>query len=181
MKLEEIKRAVDAGVTIHWKNEGYRVICDDHGQYLVCHDSGSCVGLVDVHGDLVCSEGDYFPGDWDVESLLQSYLTCALWSSSDDSDDSLFDTYGIGDIAEEAINSARSDVKSFLSKACVLLLDSGLSEDSIGHDFWLTRCGHGAGFWARGLGDVGDALTAICEEFGNLDPYVGDDGFIYIS
>ena len=29
----------------------------------------------------------------------------------------------------------------------------------IGHDFWLTSQGHGAGFWDRGLDEIGDTLT----------------------
>ncbi|WP_156096594.1 hypothetical protein [Amycolatopsis jejuensis] len=28
----------------------------------------------------------------------------------------------------------------------------------LGHDFALSRAGHGTGFWDRGLGDVGDRL-----------------------
>lgn len=46
----------------------------------------------------------------------------------------------------------------------------------IGHDFALTRAGHGAGFWDRGAGEIGDVLTDIAEMFrgeglhGELDP-----------
>lgn len=32
-----------------------------------------------------------------------------------------------------------------------------------GHDFYLTREGHGAGFWDRGLGELGDYLTKLSE------------------
>jgi hypothetical protein len=35
MTLQEIKAAVDAGHTVHWANEGYRVIKDSLGQYLI--------------------------------------------------------------------------------------------------------------------------------------------------
>lgn len=35
-----------------------------------------------------------------------------------------------------------------------------------GHDFALTRNGHGAGFWDRGLGRIGDMLTKECEPYG---------------
>ena len=48
-----------------------------------------------------------------------------------------------------------------------------------GHDFWLTRNGHGAGFWDRGLGEVGDRLSNACKAFGSYDLYIGDDGKIY--
>lgn len=35
-----------------------------------------------------------------------------------------------------------------------------------GHDFYLTREGHGAGFWDRGLGMVGTALTKVAKDAG---------------
>ncbi|ATS93168.1 hypothetical protein SEA_PATIO_87 [Gordonia phage Patio] len=38
-----------------------------------------------------------------------------------------------------------------------------------GHDYLLTRDGHGAGFWDRGLGDLGDYLTAIAKTMGEHD------------
>ncbi|QNP78372.1 hypothetical protein [Agrobacterium tumefaciens] len=49
-----------------------------------------------------------------------------------------------------------------------------------GHDFWLTRCGHGAGFWDGDWPEpAASVLTTASEEFGNVDLYVGDDGQIY--
>ena len=47
---------------------------------------------------------------------------------------------------------------------------------SAGHDFWLTRNHHGAGFWDRGLGEVGRKLTEAAHVYGDYDLYVGDDG-----
>ena len=35
-----------------------------------------------------------------------------------------------------------------------------------GHDFALTRNGHGTGFWDRGLGEIGDMLTEECKPYG---------------
>lgn len=37
--------------------------------------------------------------------------------------------------------------------------DEDYTWENVGHDFWLTSQGHGAGFWDRGLGEVGDTLT----------------------
>lgn len=51
-----------------------------------------------------------------------------------------------------------------------------------GHDFWLTREEHGAGFWDRNLGELGDRLTEASKEYGGLiHLYLGDDGLIYTS
>jgi hypothetical protein len=48
-----------------------------------------------------------------------------------------------------------------------------------GHDFWLTRNGHGAGFWDGELGDIGDRLTEASKAFGEVCLTVCDDGEIY--
>jgi hypothetical protein len=50
-----------------------------------------------------------------------------------------------------------------------------------GHDFWLTRNGHGAGFWDRGLGDIGDRLSVAARAFGEVNLYVGDDKKLYLA
>jgi len=50
-----------------------------------------------------------------------------------------------------------------------------------GIDFWLTRNGHGVGFWDRGLGELGDTLSAACESFGEVWAYLGDDSRVHIS
>ena len=52
-----------------------------------------------------------------------------------------------------------------------------------GHDFWLTRNHHGAGFWDRTKlddGSLGTLLTAFAQTFGSVDAYEGDDGLIYL-
>ena len=40
------------------------------------------------------------------------------------------------------------------------------SAELAGHDFALTRNGHGVGFWDRGLGEMGDMLTEECKPYG---------------
>lgn len=48
---------------------------------------------------------------------------------------------------------------------------------NIGHDFWLTSQGHGAGFWDRGLDELGDTLTDSVSGYeGIVDLYLNDDG-----
>ena len=44
-----------------------------------------------------------------------------------------------------------------------------------GHDFALTRNHHGAGFWDRGYGDVGDRLTDAAQAYGEHS-VLTDDG-----
>ena len=40
------------------------------------------------------------------------------------------------------------------------------SAELAGHDFALTRNGHGTGFWDRGLGEMGDMLSEECKPYG---------------
>lgn len=56
--------------------------------------------------------------------------------------------------------------------------------EGTGHDFWLTRNGHGCGFWDRNdclPADAGQRLTAASEKCGEYYLYVGDDGIVYGS
>ena len=50
-----------------------------------------------------------------------------------------------------------------------------------GHDFWLTRNGHGAGFWDRDLGDLGNRLSDAARASGGSDLYIGDDRKLYVA
>lgn len=104
---------------------------------------------------------------------------------------------GFGDIHPKSLETMQLDCFNFEVKARDLLqqayghtfperiIGDGSLPDShrpaydydakgAGRDFWFTRCGHGVGFWDRDLpGDLGDKLTAIAEEFGNVDASFG--------
>ena len=61
MKLDQIKKLVDAGETVHWGNFGYIVIKDKLGQYFVHYKGGDYyVGLTNQAGELEGSEQSYF-------------------------------------------------------------------------------------------------------------------------
>jgi hypothetical protein len=119
-----------------------------------------------------------------LNKFQQGFLEAALWSSTDNADDSggepLDKNYGISDIAPETLASLLKDCDDFCEENADLLAQAGDDEQN-GHDFWLTRNGHGAGFWDRGYGAVGDKLSAACKAYGGVDLYVGDDGQIYGS
>ena len=89
------------------------------------------------------------------------------------------------DFSPELEASMEADCRDFLEGHADLLAEyeeAGRTMEQAGHDFWLTRNGHGAGFWDRGLpGDLGDRLTAASEVYGSVDLYAGDDGMIYGS
>lgn len=70
-------------------------------------------------------------------------------------------------------------ITKIMDDVCVFVLLAGdLLHDwpySIGQDFALTRQGHGAGFWDRGEGERGEALTKIAKSFGELHLWYDTD------
>jgi hypothetical protein len=120
------------------------------------------------------------------DTFAQAYIEAALWSSTDG--DGLPLDSGDYELAPETVTRMVEDCKNFQADNEELLdhwySDCGESDQRAGHDFWLTRCGHGAGFWDRWnsatpQGRIGAELTKACKTFGNVDLYVGDDGLIY--
>lgn len=113
----------------------------------------------------------------DPQAFLLGYIDCALWSSSDDEDVPLDEIYDLDDIATETMEAMRKDCDDFvLANAADL---ENIDSWSSGHDLWLTRNGHGAGYWDRGLGEVGQRLTEAAYALRPVDLYVGYGGLIY--
>jgi hypothetical protein len=136
----------------------------------------------------------------DFESFFTQYLETALWSSNDESDESggepLDANYDVRDFTKAAIATARKECKAFFNanyddmvKASKYaarskyLKETGIDSDNAedladidfgthGFDFWLTRNRHGAGFWDRGYGQVGDKLSEAAKSFGESYIYV---------
>jgi len=127
----------------------------------------------------------------DLGSFLDGYVECALWSSLDNDaiegrvdrqGENLDDNFGPDDIHPDTLGAMTADCVSFMrANAADLALyyeATGCNEGSAGHDFWLTRHHHGAGFWDRGAGEVGDRLTKAAETYGSFDLWANDDGVI---
>lgn len=114
-----------------------------------------------------------------LDVFLLSYVETALWSSTDDEDVALDEAYTIDDLAPATLESMREDCDDFLN-GIKDLVDGRLY--SAGHDFWLTRNRHGAGFWDGAWPEqVGRLLTERSRAYGSCDLYVGDDRLIYLS
>lgn len=97
----------------------------------------------------------------------------------EDHSEMLDDEYGTDDIDESSRDEMRADCQSFAESNIADL--AGMDPGQAGHDFWLTRNHHGAGFWDRGLGARGDRLTASAEPYGESNLYAGDDGAVHVS
>ena len=116
-----------------------------------------------------------------MDLFTNAYIEAALWSSLDESDDSgghpLDDNYGVEDVSPETLASIIADCQAFQRDHAD---DIGGELERAGHDFWLTRNGHGAGFWDGDWeDDIGQRLTEASDVYGSVDLYIGDDGRIY--
>ena len=112
----------------------------------------------------------------ELNDMMIGYLETAIWSSTTGEEGTPIDQdYGIGDFAEETIRESISDLNDFMTRCKAEKADFEDMEDStIGHNFWLNRVGHGAGFWDSGLRD-GDKISDICKENRAETVYIGDD------
>lgn len=112
-----------------------------------------------------------------LDEFTRAYIACALWSSTTDDGTPLDEDHTAEDIDAGTLAQMVSDCAEF-QRANAADIDG--RESSAGHDFWLTRNGHGAGFWDGDWPDAGDRLTAAAKIFGEVDIYKGDDGKLYI-
>jgi hypothetical protein len=124
----------------------------------------------------ISEELGVMPTKTDAMEVLKAYLEAAIWA---DADEEWSGEVSVDDIDRGSVMKALEDVKSFINQAGPLL--GNIDDSQVGHDLWLTRQGHGAGFWDRGLGEVGDKLSEIASEMGSKYLYRGDDGKVYID
>lgn len=121
-----------------------------------------------------------------LNGMTDGYLTALLWTSNrwsqDDSaesggDESYLDAgYGVADVTDEfrarvldhllsVVVAHPLAVRLYGARRGFSAATGPVAEegrwDYFGHDYLLTRDGHGAGFWDRGMGELGDYLDEI--------------------
>lgn len=123
---------------------------------------------------------------WNLNSLtdgqktfVDAYVTCLIWQSSDDEISEMHGLANIFDFYPADQTSILRDCVEFYN-AYAELWAEGWTDEQAGHDFALTRNGHGAGFWDRyyhgTLGEAGELLSAVARPYGESQPDFGDDG-----
>lgn len=114
------------------------------------------------------------------DAFTEAYIDALLFTEA--GTDGEIEGADLEDFSPELWKQIRRDCALFQEEAARLLATAAehhdYSEEQASHDFWLTRNGHGAGFWDRGLGDVGDKLTDRCAGM-ECWIYRGDDNLIY--
>lgn len=139
-----------------------------------------------------------------IDTFALAYVEAALWSSTNEDGEPLDGLYTIDDIHADTLAVMVKDCEDFQSFAGPFIADR---EEQAGRDFWLTRNGHGAGFWdgdwedaypsdqmegetdeqyefrpgSEMYGTMGEFLTAMSRPYGSFDLHVGDDGMIHGS
>jgi hypothetical protein len=111
-----------------------------------------------------------------VLSMAAAYMACAAWADGDDQE------FVGKKWSDQAVHQSRLDCTAFLSIAGYAV--NGLTPEQLGHDLWLTRNGHGTGFWDRD--EIPEhrrqRLTQVAKVFGSCDIYIGDyDDKIYLT
>lgn len=126
----------------------------------------------------------------DLDSFTQGYVEAMFWTEEApgvDTEEFLTDEYqadmtegrtdgtipgdvGFTDLHPDFLQSILTDCATFQRDNAADLATAydrdGYTPERAGHDYWLTRNGHGAGFWDRTELDaegLGDRLTEACQ------------------
>ena len=84
------------------------------------------------------------------------------------------------ELSEDTRLDIEADCRSFWRRYGCYVEVAGGTPEQAGHDFWLTRNGHGAGFWDGDWPEpYAEMMTKGSEAYGEFDTYSGDDGLIY--
>lgn len=123
--------------------------------------------------------------DTDFETFFTAYLECAVWSSTalDPEDwDKANDGGDVEELPIEEFGLSADDIddasRAKLREDALAFWDNNeechSNPSQAGQDFWLTRNGHGAGFW-DGDWEHGDELTEASKVYGSVDLWVDKD------
>jgi hypothetical protein len=142
-----------------------------------------------------------------LKEVVRGYVETALWTEEerledemgydedDEDDDEMseidaiiksynkkdFSNFEKEDIDADSLLDTYSDIKEFTN----LLSDSTLDEVEpfdLGMDFWLTRNGHGSGFWDRGYSEeTEEDLMSAVKNFKEKNLVIGDDLMLHFE
>ena len=115
-----------------------------------------------------------------LPEFVQGYIEAMFFTSQGDYKDPIKRDAGYCDLSAGAMERILEDCNAFFERQGALAALGEADLQAAGRDFWYTRNGHGCGFWDRdGYADR-DHLSEVARGFGEVDPYTGDDGLIYL-
>lgn len=109
-----------------------------------------------------------------LQSFLEGYTDAMLWANAewDMEGGSVPAELTLGEMSREDYRALVNldDATAFYESERKMLKKMNkryrATDNRHGHDFALTRNGHGAGFWDRGYGGAGDYLTRQARAYG---------------
>jgi hypothetical protein len=116
----------------------------------------------------------------DLSKFAKAYIEAMFFTNCDtgDENENKANEPGTERLTRGAIAAIALDCGDFLDDNAATIAEcvaAGKTLDSIAHDFWFTRQGHGCGFWegkARGYpGDTWQKLDAYSKAQGEVYPY----------
>jgi hypothetical protein len=122
------------------------------------------------------------------DAITEQYIYTMLWSEprSAEDDSSILNTHSVDELDVGARATVRAEVSQFLfalvtsgdAKALEMV---GENPEQAAHDLFMTRNGHGCGFWDGDWEPCGDVLTRIAKDMGEQHAYIGDDDYVYVE
>ena len=114
-----------------------------------------------------------------LSAFVGQYLETALWADVEEDYGDDIVRFGRESFSQSALDLAQHDCLLFLASAPDIE-DCRLTDAA--HDFWLTRQGHGAGFWDGDWDDgLSDQLTDLCGNMGPTCLYLGQDDLFHFA
>lgn len=113
-----------------------------------------------------------------LDAFARAYVEAMMWLLQDEDGNNL-DYLGVHDIADETLACIAATCAAFQQENADALQGADLAQ--AGHDFYLTRNGHGAGYWDRPADTYprdprGERLTRAADAYGETYAYVDDAG-----
>lgn len=115
-----------------------------------------------------------------VRDFTAAYWSCAFWTGVHREDGELDHDFDVDDLNTSTREEGDGDCLDFVRANWSDLSSHQLTAGGAGgagHDFWLTRNRHGAGFWDGDYpNDVGTRLTDAAHVYGEVDLSVDAEG-----
>lgn len=117
---------------------------------------------------------------FDHETMTRAFIECMCWAESGDPESPLGENASPDRLTRKARKVCEELCADFIGYCTGAGIDySKIDPSQMGHDLWLTMQGHGAGFWDRGLGRLGDQLTKAAKTF-SAECWRGRGGWIHV-
>jgi hypothetical protein len=126
----------------------------------------------------------------DLSDFARGYFTAAFWTVDDDAGGGEYAHTGRADDHFERLHpdNRREQMRQCeqFQKDNAQALEDAAEDYQAGIDFWLTRNGHGSGFWdgdwdhLDGTGEAAKRLTDSAHSFGEVNCFIDPEG-VYIE